>query len=371
MDPLTHSLVGASLAASGLGRMSRYASAALVVGANLPDLDVLSYLAGGDAALCARRGWTHGVLALAVLPAVLAAILVLLGRRRRVRGPSGTDREVSAPWVFFLSYAAVLTHPALDWLNTYGMRWLMPFRDTWFYGDAVFIVDPWLWLVLGAAWLFGRHPTPTQVGALAGVAVLLTASVGSRAPSFVPLILGVTLVWLIALLARPRDEQKAARVASGGLLMATLYVASMLALQAKAESAVREILDERFGAPTAELMVGPVPADPLSWDVVATTDNDLRWGVYSWRRGFWLTEGRLELVDVAIQRAESRPVWREIVASGQEEGFLGWVRFPWLVEETGPEGRSVYVMDARYARAPTTGFGGARITLPPAFRNDS
>ena len=25
----------------------------------------------------------------------------------------------------------------------------MPFDDRWFYGDALFIVDPWLWLVLG------------------------------------------------------------------------------------------------------------------------------------------------------------------------------------------------------------------------------
>jgi len=36
-------------------------------------------------------------------------------------------------------------HPTLDWLNTYGMRWLMPFSGRWFYGDAVFIVDPGCW----------------------------------------------------------------------------------------------------------------------------------------------------------------------------------------------------------------------------------
>ena len=64
MDPLTHTLVGASLASSKLGEKTRYATAALVIGANLPDIDVLSYFAGGDAALGFRRGWTHGVLAL-------------------------------------------------------------------------------------------------------------------------------------------------------------------------------------------------------------------------------------------------------------------------------------------------------------------
>ena len=27
----------------------------------------------------------------------------------------------------------------------------MPFSDRWFYGDTLFIVDPWLWLILGGA----------------------------------------------------------------------------------------------------------------------------------------------------------------------------------------------------------------------------
>ena len=45
----------------------------------------------------------------------------------------------------------MLTHPVLDWLNNYGIRLLMPFSPRWFYGDAVFIIDPWLWLALGGA----------------------------------------------------------------------------------------------------------------------------------------------------------------------------------------------------------------------------
>jgi inner membrane protein len=371
MDPFTHTLVGASLAASGLGRRSRYASAALVIGANLPDVDVFSYVAGGDAALCARRGWTHGVLALAILPLVLAAILLLWGRWGPSRGNPGPGPDVSAPWLVALSYLAVLTHPALDWLNTYGMRWLMPFSETWFYGDAVFIVDPWLWLVLGATWLLGRAPTPGRIGALIVIAVLLAAGVGSRAPSFVPLVVGIALVWLLALLVRPPDERRAARVASGGLLIAISYIALLLVLHAKAEATVREILKDRFGAPPLDLMVGPVPADPWSWDVVAIDGDELRWGSYSWRRGSGLTRGRLEMVDTPVPRADSQPVWREIVTSGQEQGFLGWARFPWLIQENGAEGRLVYVMDARYARSRTTGFGGARFVLPPIPEDDS
>ncbi len=48
-----------------------------------------------------------------------------------------------------LGYAGVLSHVFLDFLNSYGVRLLMPFSDRWFYGDALYIVDPWMYLALG------------------------------------------------------------------------------------------------------------------------------------------------------------------------------------------------------------------------------
>src|SRR5439155_19492831 len=73
MDNITHTLVGLALADSGLKRRSRLGTAALVVGANLPDIDALVYFVGrgGASALAFRRRCTHGVLARAVLPAAL------------------------------------------------------------------------------------------------------------------------------------------------------------------------------------------------------------------------------------------------------------------------------------------------------------
>ena len=43
----------------------------------------------------------------------------------------------------------MLGQPLLDWLNTYGVRFLMPFDGTWFYGEALFIIDPGVWLLAG------------------------------------------------------------------------------------------------------------------------------------------------------------------------------------------------------------------------------
>ena len=68
MDNLCHTLVGAALAQAGLKKKTALATAALVIGANLPDVDVLAYAWGPDTALGFRRGWTHGLLALALWP---------------------------------------------------------------------------------------------------------------------------------------------------------------------------------------------------------------------------------------------------------------------------------------------------------------
>ncbi len=47
-----------------------------------------------------------------------------------------------------LCFLGALTHPLLDLLTTYGIRLLSPFSHRWFYGDTLFIMDPWIWLML-------------------------------------------------------------------------------------------------------------------------------------------------------------------------------------------------------------------------------
>jgi inner membrane protein len=74
----------------------------------------------------------------------------------------GTRPEGRLPvrfgWLYALSFVACLSHPALDWMNSYGVRLLEPFSSRWFYGDVLFIIDLWLWLGLGfATWLSLRR----------------------------------------------------------------------------------------------------------------------------------------------------------------------------------------------------------------------
>ena len=151
MDNLCHTLVGAALGEAGLKRSTPLAMATLLVGANLPDVDAVTYVyADSPTSFAFRRGWTHGALAMAVLPVVLAGAVLGWDRFvRRRRRPEKAPARFRA--LLLLSFVSVLSHPLLDFLNTYGVRFLYPFSKRWFYGDALFIVDPWIWaaLILG------------------------------------------------------------------------------------------------------------------------------------------------------------------------------------------------------------------------------
>ncbi|WP_120717785.1 metal-dependent hydrolase [Tsuneonella amylolytica] len=156
MDNLTHSLVGALIGQAGLKRKTGLAMPALIIGANVPDIDVgcFAWLEGVEH-LAFRRGITHGPIAWVLLPLLVAGGLWWFDRwqARRGKRPEGRTR-VDFGWLYVLSLLATLTHPALDWLNVYGVRLLEPFSHRWFYGDVLFIVDVWLWLLMGTATWF-------------------------------------------------------------------------------------------------------------------------------------------------------------------------------------------------------------------------
>jgi len=364
MDPVTHTLVGASLASTSLARKTALAAPALIVGANLPDLDVLAYFCGGDTAIGFRRGWTHGVLAMVVLPVLLAAALWLW---QRVVASRWSSTPIEPVWLLALCSLAVLTHPCLDWLNTYGLRWLMPFRDTWFYGDSTFIVDPWLWLILGCGWLSIRRPT--WLGSLAWLlpAAFLLVVLRRSGPQYVPLLGGIFAVALVAyLLPRPVEFRKREQIAILALATAFLFIGLQLSIHHATVGRVKADL-ERLDLPqTGALMVGPTPTNPLVWDVVVEIDDSYRFGRFSWLDGRSLT-----LSEVELPALRSSDIWPEVERSGQLEGYLSWIRFPWYEIEPSGDERLVHIMDARYRRTRSSGFGGGTVRLPNVDSSDS
>jgi inner membrane protein len=345
MDPLTHTLLGANLGATRMADRTRLAAAAMVIGANLPDVDAILYFTGhSDLALGVRRGWTHGVLALVVLPFVLTALLMAWDKLR----PHAT-RRVHAGWLLALSFVAILTHPFLDWLNNYGLRWLMPFRGTWYYGDSVYIMDPWLWLILGCGWLAPRRATWGSMAILGAVTVLLVRIVSGRSVNYLPAVLLVAAIAAAALLWQSKiDPRRLAVIALG---LAAAYIGARLAIHAYVAMDVRKDVN------ATALMVAPHPIDPTRWDVVARTGDHYRFG-------HW-TRGALVLAPERLPVAKPSPEWTAAIADPSIRGFVTWMRFPWYeIEREGGVTR-VLVHDARYAvrRRPAGGFGGVVVEL--------
>ena len=131
MDNLTHGLVGALIGQAGLKRRTGLAMPALIFGANLPDIDA-GCVVWGTENLAMRRGLTHGPIALVLLPLALAGFLWWFDRWQASRGTRPEERlKVHFGWLLALAFLACLTHPALDWLNNYGVRLLEPFSHRW------------------------------------------------------------------------------------------------------------------------------------------------------------------------------------------------------------------------------------------------
>ena len=140
-------------------RKTRKGLAALILGANMPDIDVFFGWVPWEP-LATHRGFTHGLVGgVALLPPVLAGLLWLLDRWQVGRGAEfKSGLEMHFGWLMVLSYLGALTHPLLDWQNTYAVQLMSPFSDLWFHNDSLFIIDVWVWTGMAfAIWLSRRR----------------------------------------------------------------------------------------------------------------------------------------------------------------------------------------------------------------------
>lgn len=349
MDPLAHTFTGAALAVAGLRRATPLATAALIIGANAPDVDAVMMFAGDSAALAHRRGWTHGVLALAVLPLLVTGMLLAWDRwvRRRLR-PDG--EQARAGPLLALAALGVATHPLLDWLNNYGLRWLMPFDSRWFYGDALFIIDPWVWLALGGVVFLGCSQRSVSLAAWGAFWALASYLVLTNPQVPVPARV-VWIAWLGTLLGvraaasgRLRRRGVIERPARIALVATGLYMGASLAANLPARAEVRAELAARGIGPVTDVMVGPAPANPFAGHVVAVTEEAYYLG--TWR---WLARPRFTLATGSIQRIGGDPVYEAAAQELQARRFLSWSRFPYVEIESDDDGHLVRFRDARYA----------------------
>ncbi|BBD99857.1 metal-dependent hydrolase [Sphingobium amiense] len=157
MDNLTHSMVGWTLGRAGLKSKTRKATAALVLGSNLPDIDVFfGWLPW--ASLATHRGFSHSLLGgTVILPAILAALLWLLDRWQSGRGAERLTGRMDVRWLFALSYAGAVIHSLMDLQTVYAVQLFLPLTSRWFHTETLFIIDGVILAILIAAvWLSRR-----------------------------------------------------------------------------------------------------------------------------------------------------------------------------------------------------------------------
>lgn len=316
MDPLTHTLVGVGLGQSGLKRRTRLATATLVIGSSLPDVDVISYWWGSDVALATRRGLTHGVPALLLWPLLLAGAMMLWDRWRPRDSGSTGDPPFRGRATLALAALAIWLHPALDTLNNYGMRWLMPFSNRWFYGDTLFIVEPLVIVCLAAGVLAGRR----------------------RERRGAP------------------DWTRPARLA---LAASALFALAMGGLTLVGRSAVRAAL-LREGIVVERLMLSPVPLNPFRRFVVAEDATGYYVGDFSW------PPSRLVWRPAGVNKKPQSPLAASAIRGPASRNFLSWARFPYFEEEHDAAEDRVLIGDIRYTLQRGGSFGRLVVTIDKA-----
>lgn len=302
MDPVTHTLVGAALGEAGLKRRSALGMATLMIGANLPDIDIVSLAWGSETALWFRRGITHGLPAVVLLPLLLTAVMVLWDRLARHRVGAEHLPAVRPAQVLLLAFLAVLSHPLLDSLNVYGMRWLMPFSGSWFYGDTLFIADPWVWVTLGTGVYLARRRNKEEL---------------------------------------PRPV-RGSRPAALALMVVAVYVALMAGSNLAARSVIRRTAADQ-GIHLSKLMVAPLPINPFVRRVVLEDETSYRIGRFN-----WLSSPNMRLDDSSLPNYPPDPQAAAATRGPRPRKFLTWARFPFFVVVNDAAGATVRIGDARY-----------------------
>jgi inner membrane protein len=275
LDNLTHTLIGL-VAGEAMARGTRAHPDGLcdptrrtallamgMIGGNLPDADLLWSLPAftGDALgyIVHHRGHTHTLLGCAVLAVLLflGTVAVLRWRGHRLRAPD-------ARLLGGMALLAVMLHLGMDALNAYGVHPFWPWNNRWYYGDAMFIVEPLYWLAVAplffslrtraARWLTG---CALVIGSIAVLAFHRFAVVAWALPVLSLLMLGI---------GRARSPRAAARL---GVCVVIAVSAIFWATHALVSKRVQAVAARQFpDASTLDIVLSPAPAAPFCWEVL-------------------------------------------------------------------------------------------------------
>lgn len=300
MDNLTHSLVGALLGQAGLKRKTGLAMPTLIIAANIPDIDAVAVLLGGDQHLAIRRGLTHGPIAMLLLPLMLWGIMLWYDRWQTRRGTRPEKRlTVDAKWLLALAYIGCLSHPLFDWFNSYGIRFLEPFSSRWFYGDTIFIIDIWLWCALVAG------------------------------------------VWL-SLRGERRGKPNWRNPAMISMATIFLYIAANGLITGRAEQLTAKAVKNQLGIVPATVVANPVPVQFWKREMLWRDANHYGQGTFTAPENIMLDP------KIGSHRMGETILLTEMSRDKNAKAFLFWSRMPVLREEQRDVSKVRILSDQRF-----------------------
>lgn len=367
MDNLTHSLVGLTAAKAGLERLSPGATILCVLAANAPDSDVAVILFGDRWDLLQHhRGITHSFIGTAFLALLLPLIFYGIDRlwaRLRQLSPKTNLRGL-----LIASFIASATHPLLDWTNNYGIRLLLPWNPRWFYGDLVFIVDPFLWLILGGAafLLTSKTKISRVIWGLAALIVTLIILAGPRAGDLPRLTAGLwlaALALIVVLFALRVRERWGVKIAFVAFALVVVYWTALGFAHARALERGREEAHKiARGETLVRVAAMPMLANPLRWECVFETDK----ATYRFRTTLNDPNSIGDFVRYLKPSGELAAALQSVSQEKPAHVFLGFARFPVarLSDPSCTTQTFVQLADLRYTEPGRASRGTFALELP-------
>jgi inner membrane protein len=270
VDNITHSLLGATLAElalpAGATRTARRTFfTAGVIAANLPDADLVytRITPAPLGALLHHRGHTHTVAGLVILGIAMIVVCLLPRIRDSVEPIRGR--------LWALIAVGLVSHLVLDSWNSYGVHPFWPLDSRWYYGDAVFILEPWIWLLLGVAAV--ANTLNVMARGLLGAALVGITSLGAyfRQIPFMALIALLVTALVLALVLRRRAPRVRAEMS---LALALAFVAGLFGLRELARGEVLAELEPTSRARIVDVVLSPEVANPLCWGALTIVRDD-------------------------------------------------------------------------------------------------
>jgi inner membrane protein len=269
LDNVTHTVFGLLVAEAalslrgrggerpppGLRGLSLFVSAAAN---NFPDLDfAYAGITGGKLGyLLHHRGHTHTLIAALPSAAFVYALAWIWSRTRKL-----VLAKRDHGFLLGLALFGVAAHIGLDATNVYGVHPFWPFDSRWYFGDAVFIVEPLLLAVALPALFFATGSRLLRGLALLPLVGSLLLAAGL---DFVPWFALATFVALVLAsffgLPRLTAERRAPVALACWVLVTAGFFAARFPVERATAAGVARALP---GSRLLEVAVTPLPANPF------------------------------------------------------------------------------------------------------------